>query len=451
VTFSDTAVSIEKGHEVAMRGTRSGETGLWSVDLDTGTSSRSSTHTAQHTAHGGFPRPAPHGTHPFSPQTSGSCAHTRGGHSAATVPVVPRNRSVHRGTPLCFPSHASPLAAHWGSSYPHTSDHPSADPDSAFPLVPDDYSVHKGTAPCSPSHAPPLAAHWGSPCRHTSDHPSADPASAFLPQAHAVSPTTERDALPSFLPGPSPRGPSLPAQALNAAPLPTVAHKVALAHASLGCPPESTMAPALRKGFIHMDEVNEDQLARFPPHALATAKGRLARHRQGQRSTKADKAARRRGSGGAAGAEPPEDPDTEPSQPGRLYLDSTGRLPATSPRGADSILVIADAESGYIHLEPVMGRTAAAIARAFRRGHQWLTDHGVRASRLRLDNEVSGDLRRAVRDAGSSLSSALRETTGQTRQNDTSAQSRNTSRASWPSLIPPSPRTSGTFSSLKLS
>ena len=83
-----------------------------------------------------------------------------------------------------------------------------------------------------------------------------------------------------------PLGPAFPSMvppaALNAAPLPTVAHLVAWLHAALGSPAETTLANALRRGYIVMEGLTPESLSRHPPQSLATAKGHLARHRQGQ-------------------------------------------------------------------------------------------------------------------------------------------------------------------------
>lgn len=209
--------------------------------------------------------------------------------------------------------------------------------------------------------------------------------------------------LPVPLPAP-PSTPSASSCAHNAAPLTTAAHRVAWAHAALGSPAESTLLNALKKGYIQLDGLSESTLSRHPPHSLATAKGHLALHRKGQRPS------RLRGRRvPARTSDPGPDPisDTvESLHEGALYLfylDSTGALPVVSARGAGSILVLADADTGYIHLEPVIGRTGPALTRAFKDAIQWFREHTVFAKRLRMDNELSREMRQVAKSFGLDL------------------------------------------------
>jgi hypothetical protein len=195
-----------------------------------------------------------------------------------------------------------------------------------------------------------------------------------------------------------PLGPAFPSMvppaALNAAPLPTVAHLVAWLHAALGSPAETTLANALRRGYIVMEGLTPESLSRHPPQSLATAKGHLARHRQGQQSTRDEE--KKAPHAKAVTKIPNRDQEAGPIR-GRLYLDSTGSLPTVSARGADSILVLTDAASGFIHLEPVAGRKAGSLTKAFRAGVTWFKDNGIDLAFLRLDNEVSNEMRQAAK------------------------------------------------------
>lgn len=80
--------------------------------------------------------------------------------------------------------------------------------------------------------------------------------------------------------------PATPAHALNAAPLPTVASRVAWGHAAMGSPTEATLLAAIKKDFIRLPGLSSTTLQRYPPLSIATAEGHLARHRANLRSSK---------------------------------------------------------------------------------------------------------------------------------------------------------------------
>lgn len=199
------------------------------------------------------------------------------------------------------------------------------------------------------------------------------------------------DMAPSSTHSPQPTHPNLtPARAFNAAPLPTVAARVAWAVGAMGNPTQATMLAALKKDFIHFSGLSPETLQRYPPLSLATAQGHLTRHRQGLRSTKPASPLPAKGS-----TTPPIRTHTD-----RYYLDSTGKLPTVSARGADTILILVHSDTGYIKLEPVHGRTAPSITKAFRAAYNWLKDHDLTASQIRLDNEISNEFMAAVKATG---------------------------------------------------
>ena len=68
--------------------------------------------------------------------------------------------------------------------------------------------------------------------------------------------------------------------------LPNDAAFIKFAHAALGSPAISTLTQAVRRGYLHSCPcLTSKMLAAHPPMSIATAKGHLDQHRQGQRST----------------------------------------------------------------------------------------------------------------------------------------------------------------------
>ena len=84
---------------------------------------------------------------------------------------------------------------------------------------------------------------------------------------------------------------------------------------------------------------------------------------------------------------------------GRQHVDLTGKFPTKSVRGYEYAMVFYAEDPNYIHAEPVAGKSAGAILKAFKDAHTFFTERGVPTSYLRLDNEASNELRSYCRKA----------------------------------------------------
>ena len=179
--------------------------------------------------------------------------------------------------------------------------------------------------------------------------------------------------------------------AANVAPTGTIKDTIAFLHACMGSPATSTLREAVRCAYTRLPGLTVSALHRHPPNSVATAKGHLDRNRQGQRST-----------------HPAPVSDTFPrtcSLPTkhvytqhwevnhRQYIDITGRFPVPSVNGAEYLLLFYAEDPNFIHLEALPNRSAAAVAQAYRAGHQWFAHLRVTTTYLQMDNEASPELR----------------------------------------------------------
>lgn len=214
---------------------------------------------------------------------------------------------------------------------------------------------------------------------------------------------------------------------------------VAYAAATLGNPHTSTLIHALQKGYLHnFPRLTADMVRRNPPNSLASAKGHLSQHKAGMRSTKATKAR------GTTKPKPLQHRDDLPSLPpatsegdrttnltthealtheetshsaidptetpesihelhsaitsitdDTLHADLTGRFPVPSRHGHSYLLV--STLAGYIHMEPVSSRQAAAYTAAVQRTIEFFALHEYKKSSLRMDNETNETLEQYLR------------------------------------------------------
>lgn len=81
-----------------------------------------------------------------------------------------------------------------------------------------------------------------------------------------------------------------------------------------------------------------------------------------------------------------------------IALDITGRYPVTSRRGHKYVFVLLDRDTNYIYLVPMKSRKSNAIVGAYQSCYEQLVQKGYAARLLRLDNEISKELIKAIED-----------------------------------------------------
>ena len=174
---------------------------------------------------------------------------------------------------------------------------------------------------------------------------------------------------------------------------------VAFVHASIGSPPVSSFHTAAQKGWLRTyPRLTAAIISKNRPITKATAQGHLDQTRQRQRSTRT--ASPRH----VTIADPVVSDSDTPSAPDPKILhvflfnsedlaqvDATGRFPFPSFQGSQYILVFI--YLGYIHMEPLHSRTAAAYIAAYKSYFLFLrkTPRGLPTA-LRIDNETSDAL-----------------------------------------------------------
>ena len=183
--------------------------------------------------------------------------------------------------------------------------------------------------------------------------------------------------------------------------LPNDAAFIKFTHAALGSPAISTLTQAVRRGYLHSyPRLTSKMLAAHPPMSIATAKGHLDQHRQGQRSTHTPI--------DMFEIEDTSDIDSIKCSPvqsehtvsqaytriilasSTLHSDLTGRFPVTSRTGAQ--YMFASVLDSYIHVEPMKTRHHQEYITAYKRTLNFFGQFGRRPSFQRLDNETSAPL-----------------------------------------------------------
>ena len=184
--------------------------------------------------------------------------------------------------------------------------------------------------------------------------------------------------------------------------LSTDAEFVRFTHAALSSPSLSTLAKAVRRGYLHLyPRLTFTILSTYPPLSIATAQGHLDQHRKGQHSTKTPIIIFDSDSDSDIGPLSDDTSDTcnSPSNlaytkiviiSNTLHSDLTGRFPLISTTGAKDIFV--SVLDGYIHVETMKTRHHTGYVAAYKKTLNFYARLGRRPSLQRLDNQTSGHL-----------------------------------------------------------
>ena len=80
----------------------------------------------------------------------------------------------------------------------------------------------------------------------------------------------------------------------------------------------------------------------------------------------------------------------------KAFTDLTGPFPSVSSRGNKYVLIAYDYDSNAILATPVKTRRAGEMTKAFKHLYNKLAKRGSAPKALILDNEISGELKRAL-------------------------------------------------------
>ena len=167
-------------------------------------------------------------------------------------------------------------------------------------------------------------------------------------------------------------------------------------HAALGSPSLTTLAKAVRRGYLNScPRLTSGMLTAHPPVTIATAQEYLDQHRQGQNYTAIPTT-----------IFPIDDPDEDalpldapkhPTaytqlvlMPDTLHSDLTGHFPFPSHNGAKYIFV--SVLDGYIHVEKMRTRHHSEYITAYKKILNFFAHLGRKPTFQLLDNETSGPL-----------------------------------------------------------
>ena len=184
---------------------------------------------------------------------------------------------------------------------------------------------------------------------------------------------------------------------------------VAFVHSIFCCPPASTFLEAVRRKYIEFPGLTYQDVATHLPNVIATSYGHMKakayktseqRHPEhnadiwfpAHRAAKVTKPNERAETTLACSIIDVNDPE-ERADLLRHHADLTGRLPVATQSGSLYILVTYSEYSNYIHLEIVKSRTARDIVDAHSRAHNFFLQRGERGTIMRMDNEVSNELK----------------------------------------------------------
>lgn len=177
----------------------------------------------------------------------------------------------------------------------------------------------------------------------------------------------------------------------------TVAQRVQHLSNILGNPSDSTLAAAAENNFlISFPGITAENIKKFPPDSIATAKGHLDQARAGTWSTactrhQAQKQARRNTHQQANHVYAKEiDIST-------LYAeaDSTGNYPVTSRKGNTKVLILYCENGNFIKSIPIGGDKTDDFIKGYDSGLRFLKKRFSNTTNtiLKIDNQVSADLK----------------------------------------------------------
>lgn len=181
-----------------------------------------------------------------------------------------------------------------------------------------------------------------------------------------------------------------------------VATRVAFLSATLGNPADSTFLHAAQQGHLNsIPNITADQIRKYPPNSIESAKGHLDQSKQGTWSTKPKRSKPKRSE-----LSNPQAPEPDPIGPApatdilfmkltcssQLHGDSTGRFPVTSSKGNKKVLIGWCSLGNYIKSVAIAGDSADDFIKGYSEMLQFFRTRHVINSMVKIDNQTSKDL-----------------------------------------------------------
>jgi hypothetical protein len=216
--------------------------------------------------------------------------------------------------------------------------------------------------------------------------------------AGALDPTTELYMVELQDSGALPGGdtPMKPHRAASAHTIKTVPGLINFYYYTLGTPPISTWLKGIKKGwFTSWPGLTGDRVKEYCTDKEETAHGHLQLLRQHVNSTK-DKPTRATPRSQTHNIEV----HVMDNLNNKVGMDLPGRYPVTSRRGNKYIFLMVDHDTNYINAIPIKSRKSTELVKAFQTCCEELQSAGFQPRLLRLDNEVSKELIKAIEEQG---------------------------------------------------
>ena len=160
-------------------------------------------------------------------------------------------------------------------------------------------------------------------------------------------------------------------------------------HKCLGAPPISALLHAADKGWLmSFPGLTATRIREHLAPTIETAKGHLKLQRQHIQSTSQNYRSKTH----TIGAHEMVDLKN------LLGVDGTGRYPITSASGMQCMIIFIDHNSNYIRIVPVKSRKSEHLVEAYKTTYEWYKDKGFEAELLRLDNEISKLMIKAIKE-----------------------------------------------------
>ena len=163
---------------------------------------------------------------------------------------------------------------------------------------------------------------------------------------------------------------------------------VAYWHAAFGFPTKSSFIKNIRNGNILVDKLTAISVGKYFTPSPFTAYGHLDATRSNVKSTKRITRAKST----VEYMRPLIWTDVLESK-GRLHSDQTGQLPVLGRHNEKYIAIFFDDSTNYIHAETMCDKSAASLLSATSKAISFFAQHGTVTSELRLDNEISTEVR----------------------------------------------------------
>ena len=213
---------------------------------------------------------------------------------------------------------------------------------------------------------------------------------------------------------------------------PTIAERIEFYSRSLFSPTLSTLAAAIKVGYLStFPSITTKQLRRWPPNQLATYKGHMHAKRANLQSTKKIQQAsnnitltplvppsihltpystNRTTTLPLSATESATTPNIDGTTPtsqvyaacqqitGQIFTDQTGQFTIPSSSGNKYVFILYDYDSNYIDTVLMPSRTKHQILIAYHKSIKMLKRRGLKPQLQRLDNEASDILREFMQD-----------------------------------------------------